>query len=88
MKPNRVARSAHATGLCFNGAISGPFVDYHMARAKGGVGLTILKGAGIHPSSASNLYSYDDSIIEGYRKLMAAVRPHGIRIFQQLVHNG
>ena len=86
--PNRIGRSAHATGLCHYGTITDRWIDYHLARAKGGVGLTILEGAGVHPSSASSLYSYDDSIIDGYRKLMAAMKPHGMKIFQQLVHTG
>ena len=86
--PNRISRSAHATGLSHYGAISDRLIDYHVARAKGGVGLTILEGASIHPSSAASLSNYDDSVIDGYRRLMAAIKPHGMRIFQQLVHTG
>ena len=86
--PNRISRSAHATGLCNYGVITDRLIDYHVARAKGGVGLTILEGASIHPSSAASLCNYDDSIIDNYRKLMAAIRPHGMRVFQQLVHTG
>ena len=86
--PNRISRSAHATWLCDWGAVSDRLIDYHLARAKGGVGLTILEGAGVHPSSASSMSNYDDSVIAGYRKLMAAIKPHGMRVFQQIVHTG
>ena len=86
--PNRISRSAHATGLSQYGAMSDRLIDYHVARAKGGVGLTFLEAAGVHPSSATSLSNFDDSIIDGYRKLMAAIRPHGMRVFQQLVHTG
>ena len=43
--PNRVSRSAHATGLSNFGVMSDRLIDYHVARAKGGVGLTILEAA-------------------------------------------
>ena len=86
--PNRISRSAHVTWLCRDGVITDRLIDYHAARAKGGVGLTILEGASIHPSSAASLSNYDDSVIDGYRKLMAAIRPHGMRVFQQIVHTG
>jgi 2,4-dienoyl-CoA reductase-like NADH-dependent reductase (Old Yellow Enzyme family) len=86
--PNRVSRSAHATGLSNFGAMSDRLIDYHVARAKGGVGLTILEAAAVHRSSVQSLANWDDSAIAGYQRLMAAVRPHGMRVFQQLVHTG
>jgi 2,4-dienoyl-CoA reductase-like NADH-dependent reductase (Old Yellow Enzyme family) len=86
--PNRVSRSAHATGLSNFGAMSDRLIDYHVARAKGGVGLTILEAAGVHRSSVPSLANWDDSAIEGYQRLMAAIEPHGMRVFQQLVHTG
>jgi 2,4-dienoyl-CoA reductase-like NADH-dependent reductase (Old Yellow Enzyme family) len=86
--PNRVSRSAHATALSHYGAITDRLINYHRARAKGGVGLTILEAAAVHKSSVPSLANWDDSVIEGYERLMAAVRPHGMRVFQQLVHTG
>ena len=85
---NRVSRSAHATGLSNFGVMSDRLIDYHVARAKGGVGLTILEAAAVHRSSVLSLANWDDSAIEGYQRLMAAVKPHGMRVFQQLVHTG
>jgi 2,4-dienoyl-CoA reductase-like NADH-dependent reductase (Old Yellow Enzyme family) len=86
--PNRIARSAHGTGLTGRGPINDEFIDYHLARAKGGVGLTILEATTVHPSSVVALASFDDGVIDGYRRLMAAIRPHGMRIFQQIWHAG
>jgi 2,4-dienoyl-CoA reductase-like NADH-dependent reductase (Old Yellow Enzyme family)/thioredoxin reductase len=86
--PNRVSRSAHATGLSNFGAMSDRLIDYHVARAKGGVGLTILEAAAVHRSSVLSLANWDDSAVEGYQRLMAAIKPHGMRVFQQLVHTG
>ena len=86
--PNRVSRSAHATGLSNFGVMSDRLIDYHVARAKGGVGLTILEAAAVHRSSVQSLANWDDSAIAGYQRLMAAIKPHGMRVFQQLVHTG
>ena len=85
---NRVSRSGHSTALSHYGAMTDRLINYHLARAKGGVGLTILEAAAVHKSSALSLANWDDSVIEGYQRLMAAIRPHGMRIFQQLVHTG
>ncbi|MCW5656760.1 MAG: hypothetical protein KIT60_03580 [Burkholderiaceae bacterium] len=45
---NRVARSAHFTGLAPAG-MSDDLIAYHAARARGGVGLTILEVMSVHP---------------------------------------
>ncbi|MFF0223265.1 FAD-dependent oxidoreductase [Streptomyces sp. NPDC004629] len=91
--PNRVAMAAHETRFANGPVITDALVAYHTERAKGGVGLIILEAATVHPSSTvsnnpSCLAAYDDRIIEGYQRLMAAVRPHGTRVFQQLWHGG
>lgn len=86
--PNRVSRSAHATALSHYGAITDRLINYHLARARGGVGLTILEAAAVHKSSVPSLANWDDSAIAGYERLMAAIRPYGMRVFQQLVHTG
>src|SRR3546814_6803740 len=83
---NRIARTAHATMMARGGRITPELIVYHRARAEGGVGLTILEAAGVHPSSVLSLANLDDSVIEGYRALAAAVAPTGMRVFQQLWH--
>ncbi len=87
--PNRIARTAHATALASppSALVGGEFIPFQAARAKGGVGLTILEAIAVHPSSGA-LGISDDSVTAGYRELMAAVRPHGMRVFQQLFHAG
>jgi 2,4-dienoyl-CoA reductase-like NADH-dependent reductase (Old Yellow Enzyme family) len=86
--PNRIGRSAHGTGLSRGAPLSDALIDYHLARAKGGVGLTILEAAAPHPTSVISLNATDDRLVPGYRKLMAAVRPYGMRVFQQIFHGG
>jgi len=85
---NRVARTAHATMMAAGGGITDALIAYHLARAEGGVGLTILEAAGVHPSSVLSLANLDDAIIPGYRRLAAAIAPSGMRLFQQLWHGG
>ncbi|MCK9541599.1 MAG: FAD-dependent oxidoreductase [Novosphingobium sp.] len=85
--PNRIVRTAHDTGLG-KPDITDAWIGYHAERARGGCGLTILEAASVHPSSALSLRLYGDALVPGYRRLMDAVRPHGMRVFQQLWHGG
>jgi 2,4-dienoyl-CoA reductase-like NADH-dependent reductase (Old Yellow Enzyme family) len=39
---NRIIRPAHVTGFA-SGGFGQQFIDYHLARARGGVALTILE---------------------------------------------
>ena len=81
--PNRVVRTAHATGYA-PGRMSDRLIAYHAARARGGVGLTILEIMGVHPSSPGSLLAFDPTIGEGYQKLLQACDGTGMKIFQQI----
>lgn len=85
--PNRVVRTAHATGIG-GGTMSDDLIAYHEARARGGVGLTIIEILGVHPTSPAPLNMFDPALDEGYQNLMAAINPHGMVVFQQLWHAG
>jgi 2,4-dienoyl-CoA reductase-like NADH-dependent reductase (Old Yellow Enzyme family) len=86
--PNRVVRTAHGTWIA-RGEINDDLIAYHVARAQGGVGLSYVEFTTVHPSSFSpGLWSWDDSAIDGLRRLVHAIRPHGMRMFQQLAHGG
>jgi 2,4-dienoyl-CoA reductase-like NADH-dependent reductase (Old Yellow Enzyme family) len=85
--PNRVVRTAHLTKLGV-GTVSDDLIDYHVSRARGGVGLSILEATAVHPSSVLGLVGYTDAIVETYRRLMSALRPYGMKMFQQLWHGG
>jgi 2,4-dienoyl-CoA reductase-like NADH-dependent reductase (Old Yellow Enzyme family)/thioredoxin reductase len=84
---NRVVRAAHSGGLSYTD-ISEDVIAYHLARAKGGCGLTILEAASVHRSSLIHQSIATDAVIPGYRKLAELVRPHGMKLFQQLWHGG
>ncbi len=87
--PNRVVRTAHHTGFAGAGG-SDAMITYHVERAKGGCGLTILEATAVHPSSRLRHGPglFQPSIIDEFHELMAAVSPHGMIVFQQLWHGG
>jgi len=95
---NRVVRTAHDTALAgmqsgfgragVLGEIGDAFVAYHRERARGGVGLTILEVAGVHPTSPTAITAWDTRVIPQYERLMKAIKPHGMHVFQQLYHSG
>lgn len=84
---NRIVRPAHATNFG-NGLMNDRLVAYHEARAAGGVGLSIIEICAVHESSPGTLRIYEPGIEKGYRNLVAAARPHGMKLFQQLWHAG
>lgn len=88
--PNRIVRPAHVTmlGLDDPSGISDRLIDYHVARAKGGVGLTILEIVSGHSASPATLNSFNPALKGGYERLVDAVKPHGMKLFQQLWHGG
>lgn len=85
--PNRVVRSAHFTNLG-NGVINEDTIAYHLARAKGGVGLSIIEVLSVHPTSPGSNNVWLPANQEGYRKLIDTILPTGMRLFQQLWHAG
>ncbi|HEY3654696.1 MAG TPA: FAD-dependent oxidoreductase [Steroidobacteraceae bacterium] len=84
---NRIVRTAHATGMAAP-YFTDSAIEYHVARAKGGCGLSILGAASVHPSSILDQAVFHDDCIPGLSKLAAKVRPHGMKLFQQLWHGG
>ena len=84
---NRVVRTAHGTSMG-HGDLSDDLIAYHVARAKGGVGLTILEAASVHWSGPMTLHAWDDAIIPRYRELMAQAVPFDMRVFAQINHMG
>jgi 2,4-dienoyl-CoA reductase-like NADH-dependent reductase (Old Yellow Enzyme family) len=84
--PNRVARAANTTTISQAG-IDEQFIAYHRARARGGVGLSILEAASVHPTSILS-YAIDDAACAGFERLMKDIRPYGMRVIQQLWHGG
>lgn len=84
---NRIVRAAHGTHLARH-AFDDDSIAYRVARAKGGCGLTIIEAASVHPSSENTLFNIDDRVIPGFEAMMRAVRPYGMKVFEQLFHGG
>lgn len=66
-------------------------IAFHVARARGGVGLQIVEHTAVHPlglTSERMLAIYDDAMIPGLRRLTDAVHDAGGRIALQLQHGG
>ena len=80
-------RTAHGTNIG-EGRVNDDLIAYHEARARGGVGLTILEAASVHWSDTGTLRIHDESAIGDYQRLMERIEPTGMRVFQQLGHLG
>ena len=87
--PNRVVRAAHLTQYTRQGEVTDKFVAYHEARARGGVGLSILESGTIDRAvSPAPLDASSDRVVDGWSRVAAAVHVHGMRVFAQLFHGG
>src|SRR5579862_4888939 len=78
---NRVVRSA-ATSILGAGTISEDLIAYHEARARGGVGLSVLDIMNIHPSSRIPINSFDPRMGDVYPPMIQRLKAHGMRVFQ------
>ena len=85
--PNRIVRTAAGTGLAGE-RITADFIAYHVARARGGVGLLVLGDTRIHPTTGGAIPMWSDEPIAGYRALTSAVHAAGKVVFQMLSHHG
>ena len=88
---NRIVSTAHQTTLVHDNLPTDDFVAYHEARARGGAGLIVMEATAVHPSgllTSHTLGGYLPEIVAGYERVAAAVRPHGTRLFVQLLHGG
>lgn len=87
---NRIVMPPMATGKAVAGAPSEPQISYYRARAKA-TAMIIVEHEYVSPegmASKGQLSMADDSVIEGYRKLTAAVHEEGALILAQISHAG
>ena len=88
---NRIFNPPHGTTLGRQGVVSEDLIAYHLARARGGVGLIIMESMTVHPSydfENAFLYAGSDRIIEGLNRLGERCRSEGTPVFGQLFHAG
>ncbi|MBL8701176.1 MAG: FAD-dependent oxidoreductase [Alphaproteobacteria bacterium] len=90
---NRALSTAHGTGMSVGGQISDRLIEYHRARARGGIGLVILEATSVDQSpigaraKGANLRS-TDALIPGYRRIAEALHAEGAKVFTMLSHSG
>lgn len=88
---NRMLSSAHSSGMYQLNRPTPQNNAYHAARARGGIGLIVIQGTIVHPTSYGGLQSpvaYVEEAIPAWRELADAVHEHGAKIFVQLLHFG
>lgn len=86
---NRIFMPPLSTNLGNKGYVTDELIEHYRARAKGGVGLFVTEVVTIEPTYVylpGDMSIYDDSFIEGWKKLAAAVHEYGAKILPQLFH--
>jgi len=89
--PCRIVSTAHQTTLVHDHLPTDDFVAYQRARARGGTGLIVMEAVAIAPSgllTAHTIGGYLDGMVDGYRRVAAAVQGQGTKLFVQLFHGG
>jgi 2,4-dienoyl-CoA reductase-like NADH-dependent reductase (Old Yellow Enzyme family)/NADPH-dependent 2,4-dienoyl-CoA reductase/sulfur reductase-like enzyme len=86
---NRVAVTAHITGFATDGRVTRELIDYHAARARGGVGLIVTETGSVHHSyRPQGIQYFQPDAGDGLARLADAVHEQGARIVGQLNHGG
>lgn len=88
---NRVVFPAMGTGFVKNGHVTDTFIDYHVARAKGGNALNITEAAAVHAPSAPRDFLMricDDDCNPGLKRFTDAIREAGGKSCVQLWQGG
>lgn len=88
---NRVVSTSHQTGLVHDYLPTEDLLAYHEARARGGAGAIFLEATAVHPTgllTSHTIGGFLPEIVPAYKRLGAALRSHGSRLFVQLFHGG
>ena len=89
---NRIIMAATGNALADDeGYVTDRAIDYYVERARGGVGLVIVKFTAVSANargSTNHMAAYDDKFIPRLRDLSTAVKKHGARVALQLGHHG
>ncbi len=86
---NRVFMPPISTNLANKGYVTEELIQHYAARAKGGVGLIISEVVTVEPTYVylpGDMSIYDDTFIDGWRKLFTEVHKYGTKLLPQLFH--
>jgi 2,4-dienoyl-CoA reductase-like NADH-dependent reductase (Old Yellow Enzyme family)/thioredoxin reductase len=89
---NRIVSTSHDAFFADRGALGDRYIDYHVAKARGGAGLIQCFGTtSVHHTFAPGpgvIRNWDDSILPAFRRLAELVHAEGAAITCQLLHGG
>ncbi|MFN3985003.1 MAG: FAD-dependent oxidoreductase [Rhodocyclaceae bacterium] len=89
---NRIIMTSHEPAYPEDGMPKARYRAYHVARAKGGVALTMTAGSAAvsrdSPPVFNNLLVYKDEVVPWMKELTDAVHEHGAAVMIQLTHLG
>jgi len=89
---NRVVSTSHEPAYSEDGLPKDRYRAYHVEKAKGGVGLTMIGGSAVvapdSPPAFGNLLVYQDEIVPWFRRLADEVHEHGAAVMCQITHLG
>ncbi|GBC60752.1 NADH:flavin oxidoreductase [Desulfonema ishimotonii] len=90
---NRLLMSAMSInfGVDDDNYVTDQLTQYFVTRAKGGAGMMLVGGGGVHPTGLElpKLPAlWDDGCIPGLKKMTDAMRPYGAKFGMQLMHGG
>ncbi|MCL7466843.1 FAD-dependent oxidoreductase [Phaeovulum sp. NW3] len=81
--PNRIVRSAHSVALGGEELIA-----YHEARARGGVGMSVLQATSVAAAEPSHIPAFSDDVLPFYESISKRLHKHGMKVLLQLYHRG
>ncbi|MDX7951222.1 NADH:flavin oxidoreductase [Lichenihabitans sp. Uapishka_5] len=89
---NRILTTAHEPAYAEDGLPKERYRAYHVARAKGGIALTMTAGSAStsrdSPPVFNNVLAYKDEVVPWMRDLVDACHEHGAAVMIQLSHLG
>ena len=89
---NRIVMPPMATGMATeDGEVTDRHITHYVARAKGGVGLIIIEHTFVAEdgrASKNQLGIYDDKLIPGLKRLIAAIHAEKTKVIIQITHVG
>lgn len=89
---NRIMTTAHEPAYAEDGMPKGRYRAYHLARARGGIALTMTAGSASvstdSPPAFNNILAYRDEVVPWMRDLAEACHEQGAAVMIQLTHLG
>jgi len=88
---NRLTFGAHTANMSAEGLPSDRHRGYYEERARGGAGMIVVEPVPVHRTAVltrGNVKHATDDVIDGYRRITDACKPHDVTMIHQLYHVG